>query len=64
MSNWRCNARVAKLFLLFFGGVRANAMLSRKTLSEHRGVIYQTNQKRALYNTAHSLGVLGQVMNY
>ena len=51
-------------FNFFFGGVRANAKLSRKTLSKHRGVIYQTNQKRALYNTGHSLGVLGRVMDH
>ncbi len=32
------------------GGVRATKKLGRKTSTEHRGVIYQTNQKRALYN--------------
>jgi hypothetical protein len=27
-------------------------------MAEHRGVIYQTNQKQALYNISYSFGVL------
>ena len=36
--------------------------LGRKTLSEHRGVIYQTNQKRVHETTVHSLVVLELVI--
>ena len=39
-------------------GVGATLKLDRKAMAEHKGVIYQTNQKRALYNIGHSFGVL------
>jgi hypothetical protein len=37
---------------------RATFKLGRKTVYEHRHVIYQSNQKESLYKTGHSLGVL------
>jgi hypothetical protein len=47
-------------FLLAIG---ATLMLDKKIKAEHRGVIYQTNQKRMLYNIRHSFGVLDPLIN-
>jgi hypothetical protein len=45
-------------FLSFFWEVRTTLKLDRKTLSEHSGVIYQSNQKGLLYKTGYSSEVL------
>ena len=39
-------------------GVGVTLKLDRKIMAEHRGVIYQTNQKRTFENIGHSFRVL------
>ena len=46
-----------RFFLDFLCGVGATLKLGRKIMAEHRGVIYQTNQKRVVFNTGQLSGV-------
>ena len=50
-------------FLLFSGGfARATIDSDRKTMLEHRHVIYQSNQKGVYKTTGQSLGVLDLII--
>ena len=59
MRNPRSNMSAMRFFFLDSScGVGTTLKLDRKTRAEHRGVIYQSNQKGLLYNTGHLSWVL------